>query len=1368
MHRLCLCLIALLLPLLTKAQELTPPPLQDWRGWVLKDQTFRACTLLAGRQGQGREDYLCAWPGTLTIAADAGGARIAQRWQLETEGWVPLPGDADHWPQRVSVGGVAVPVVDRDGPALWLTTGSHEVRAEIPWTQRPQSLRVPQSIALIALSVDGRVIAPVQRDGDAVTLGRGTTTAAEADSMELRVHRRLDDGIPALLTTRIQIDVSGQAREERIGPVLPEGFVALALESAQGWPVRLEDDGRLRLQVQPGSDVLSLTARATGPLTTAIARVPAQPWPGQEIWSYASAPRLRVSAASGTTQVDPQQADVPPEWRNLPAFALADGDALQIEEHSRGAAGDEANRLHLTREAWLDFDGAGWFSRDRIDGRMNSGWRFDAAAPFVVQRAQARVGAEPLLVTEGLQSGWSGVEWRTPAVALDAGLRIEAAPGAMPITGWQQVFDRISTTLHLPYGYRLLAAPGTDQAFGSWLSGWTLLDVFLAAVVILLAARLLGWPGGLLAFAYLLIGYQESGAPLWMLILALALGLIVRALPAGRLAEVAAGTRVVVLALLVVISIPFAITQVRTALYPQLEADSGYLAPDAYYAGAGVADEVMMAPAEPAPPPPPPPPAARARSAAKAAGDALESVVVTGSADRSQVMKRYAQTSVVQTGGGEPGWQVGRTYRLEWSGPVLPNQDVRLLIAPPWVVRPLKIVLVALLALLIWRLVRQAPVLPGRLRPAAAGVLTVLLSGSVLGLAPSVQAQSFPSDALLGQLRERLTEPPRCAPHCAQIASAELVAEGDELVAVLEVHAIERSAVPVPGDDKTLALRSSRLDSGVAEGLAGVAGGARMLVPRGVHRIELRWQALGDKVALSFPLKPRRVTFAGSGWQASGMSDGRLLTETISLARLRDGGDAANLPAGDQQFAPFVRVERELSLDVDWRVTTRIERLAPRDGGLVANIPSLPGERILTAGARLRDGRVELPIADGEDQAHYVATLDKQDTLTLTAPPLTGHAETWRIVVSPIWHVQFDGVPEAGFDAEQDGSTDYRVFEFHPLPGETLSVRITRPAAVAGATRAIDRVGMSSEIGQRAASHTVQLDLRASQGGEQVITLPEGAELLSVRRGGETVNLRLQDGRLTVPVVPGVQQVEITFRQAVPMATRVTTPALSLGLPAANIDLTLQLPHDRWLLAAFGPPVGPAVLVWGELLVMIVAAFLLARWRYSPLRVHQWLLLGLGFSTFSWAALVLVAVWLFALDWRQRSEPAGVLRFNAVQIALPLLTLAALLCMFNAISNGLLGAPDMYVTGNGSEAQLLRWFADRSSDVLPVAGVISLPLWVYKLAMLAWALWLAWAVVDWLRNGFAAWQRGGYWRAAAPAAKLDPIGDLPPPPPPPA
>ena len=94
-------------------------------------------------------------------------------------------------------------------------------------------------------------------------------------------------------------------------------------------------------------------------------------------------------------------------------------------------------------------------------------------------------------------------------------------------------------------------------------------------------------------------------------------------------------------------------------------------------------------------------------------------------------------------------------------------------------------------------------------------------------------------------------------------------------------------------------------------------------------------------------------------------------------------------------------------------------------------------------------------------------------------------------------------------------------------------------------------------------------------------------------------------------------------------------------------------------------------------------------------------------------ALVVVA-WLLALAGRERLKPGlGRRRFNLMQVGLVLLTLVALLTLFVAIQQGLLGRPEMQVIGNGSHGLHLRWYQDRLDGLLPSAWVISLPLWVY-------------------------------------------------------
>jgi hypothetical protein len=191
-----------------------------------------------------------------------------------------------------------------------------------------------------------------------------------------------------------------------------------------------------------------------------------------------------------------------------------------------------------------------------------------------------------------------------------------------------------------------------------------------------------------------------------------------------------------------------------------------------------------------------------------------------------------------------------------------------------------------------------------------------------------------------------------------------------------------------------------------------------------------------------------------------------------------------------------------------------------------------------------------------------------------------------------------------------------------------------------------------------------------------------------------------------------------------------------------------------------GPRVGPAVLYWGELAVLVLVAWGLSRLRWTPLKLRDWLLLGIGFSTFSWLGLGVVVAWLFAMAWRERnaaSMPAGKWRFDLVQLGLALLSLIALVVLVVAVRYGLLNDPDMHVVSPVSGPGALNWFADQSVDALPVAGAVSVPMWVYRAAMLAWAVWLAVALIGWIKWALAAWTRGEWWMPlrgpkAAPAA----------------
>jgi hypothetical protein len=149
----------------------------------------------------------------------------------------------------------------------------------------------------------------------------------------------------------------------------------------------------------------------------------------------------------------------------------------------------------------------------------------------------------------------------------------------------------------------------------------------------------------------------------------------------------------------------------------------------------------------------------------------------------------------------------------------------------------------------------------------------------------------------------------------------------------------------------------------------------------------------------------------------------------------------------------------------------------------------------------------------------------------------------------------------------------------------------------------------------------------------------------------------------------------------------------------------------------------------------------------TPLRFHHWLLLGLGLTQVPVSAAAVVVAWLLALGARREAGRRIPGRwFDVAQVALVLLTLAAVAALLVSIQVGLLGLPEMQIAGNGSTSHTLRWYQDRADATLPRASVISLPLLAYRIAMLAWALWLAQALLRWLRWGWDCFTSGELWR----------------------
>lgn len=1334
MRRSALALLAVVLcysVALSAQQAAIPPDLKPWEPWVMYGEEFRRCPMRNGVDPQDAGAFACAWPGRLRVAVSSDGGEFRQSWRTYADSWVALPGDSEHWPENTRVDGNPAPAIERDGvPRVRLGAGEHTISGSFAWVRRPESLQIAATTALVDLSIDGRAIAPVELRDRRLWLG-AVRTVTVPRALQVQVYRLLEDGIPLSLTTRLQLKVSGDAREEVLARVLPEGFVPVAIAGAL--PMRFESDGRLRVQVRSGEHHLTIIARAA-PSAEAIAVPQGEgAWAEEEVWSFRSDDRLRITALEGAPPIDPIQAGVPEDWRGMSAFRLQRGAAVTIAERSRGLSSADAHQLKLERQLWLTFDHDDFIAADHISGTMQQGWRLDMLSPY--RLLNARRADELMLITDGAD-GRTGVEVRNAGVDLTTLARVPR-DGARAATGWDARFDDVQTLLYLPPGHRLLAAWGADDAPGAWLNQWRLLDLFLLMLAAAAAYRLLGWGGAVLAAAVILLTHQESGAPGWLWINLFVAVALFRLVPEGRLRSWARGYRFVALITISLVLIAFGVEQYRFALHPQLMPVDVVAQGYGMMASKAVQREGMAQDAV-------------ATSAAMMTQEFASAPSASAAIERSRTreepkqLERYAPDAMLQTGPGIPNWSY-LTYRLHWSGPVDETQAVRLTIVPPWLLSVWRIVGVLVAAALLLALIQLAYGVPKnwRLPPwrstAAAGFLLALVAAS---FAPRAHAQA-PDPSVLAELKKRLSEPAKCVPNCVEAVMATVLVSGERLDVQMEVHAQASTVLGIPQAGPQWIIDRVAIDDRAVDSVARAGEQLQLPVAPGVHRINIAGRiAQAYELALEFPTVPRRIAVHAEGWDAAGISEGRLLNTSLQLTRRTTAG-APERMAASQRFAPFVRIQRRAYLGLDWTVTTTVQRLAPEEGAFTLRLPLLPGESVLTPGLQVGDAGVLVSMPSGESSVSWESALERVDRLHWTAAASDQPwVEQWEVVVSPTWHAEFAGTP-AILPTEDAGGL--WINQFLPRPGEALDLTVVRPVASPGDTVAVDTVDLATRFSQRVADSTLHFSYRSSRGGRHDLRIPQDAQVKRVVADEQSVPLRPVAGVLPLTLQPGQHQVTVEFSRGDGTSLVSRSPEIDLGVEGTNVHTSLALPYGRWILFAWGRGVGPAILYWGELALFIVVALALGRVRRTPLRTRDWLLLGLGLSTFSWWVLIVFGAWLFVLDRRHEIRIQQRWQFNAAQVLLGVFSLAALAVLVSAIPYGLLGQPDMGVI-NGSQTDL-PWFMDRTAPQLPQPFVLSVSIWFYKLAMLLWALWLSFALLRWLPWAWRQYTSEGVWRS---------------------
>lgn len=1357
MMKYILLFLWLLLPLV-QAQQKIPAALKDWEDWALWDEEHRKCP---SPYNDGAE-HGCFWPSEIVLKANAKSGSFSLMVTVYHETWVSLPGDDDHWPLNVQDQGKPVAVtLHEDLPSVRLQAGVHRITGDYRWAEMPQKISIPQQYGVVRLEVEGKALPFASWDEDgSLWLKRNRTEENDKDFMGVQVYRLIEDGIPMWLETQVEISVSGKSREVELGHVIPEGWSLSSVDSQI--PVAVDDQGLTKVQVRAGKWLVKMRAFRTSPVAEFRMK---KDMPGvvqNELVAFKASPELRMVEIKNATPIDVTQTTFPPEWRQYPVYQWVTTQAITLEEKMRGSGLQSRKSLTGSRQLWFNEKGHGYIYQDRLAGSMQNLWRLDVIDSLDL--GSVKINGEGQLITRNPKTKARGVELRHRNINLEA-MGTAKESRNIPASGWNAPVDSLNITFHLPPGWRMLALFGAEKVNGDWLTSWTLLDLFILLIFSLSIFRLWGMGPGILAFVALGLIYHEPLSPRYSLLFLLIPLALLRVVKEEKARKWISGWKYIALTVVVLVMVPFSYQQIQSILYPQLEPHSEWSNPlDRLFMKARnsrMDEQTVALNANQALPAAAPQAMDEQGEIGLSTGEAINgsasSVQESGARlssmggssykkgtkiyDYSKGNLKQEAKARIQTGPGLPEWS-WRQVSCNWSGPVSDREFIHPILIPPFVTRLLTLTGLILILVLFHRLLGGGKITLPRagFKPGAAVLIALLL---LMGAGQS--HAEVPDKQTLDTLKARLMKKPDCFPNAAEIPSVNVQIRENQISFDARIDAAIETSVPLPGRLPSWSPVKVTVNGKTDAALVRKGGFLWVVVPAGVSQVHVEGMLPSTgEWEWSFQLKPRTVTVDAPGWNITGVKpDGTPETQIFFSRKLKES-EKQSADYERREFQSMVVVNRVLEIGLTWQIHNTVTRLSSAGKAISLEIPLIPGEQILTNDVTVKDGKVEVRLPAFVDSFSWNSELTPSAGIKLQAAETDRWVEQWHLAASPIWNVELAGLNPV-FESQEAALTPV----WHPWPGESVTLTLGRPEAVNGPTMTIHRVRQETTPGARNRTTSLNLVLQSSVGDNLELGLPEEVEVTSVTRAGANIPVRRDKGRLVIPVQPGMQEVQIEWKEIKNLGWHTRPDRVVLPVDCANVTTVLKVPASRWILATHGPLRGPAVRFWGVLVFGLVVAWVLGGLKLSPLTRMQWALLMVGLTQIYPIAALLVVAWLFFLSYRGTKEFLQVKPelFNIRQIVLVILSGASLIIFLMVVQKGLLGRPSMFVVGNGSNQSTLNWFTAQFGGLLPSPGYVSVSIWVYRILMLAWALWLANSLTRWLSWGWKQFTLGGVWKA---------------------
>ena len=1145
-------MIALLYFLISFSLAEEPRFVKEWTAWLLQAHPQKLCI----------DETRCQWMGELTLQLAPDEASFTLKGRIDSRGWVSLLGNEGVWPINVSANGEHIPVIEKNGiPQVYLEAGEYLLSGTIIWNEIPNHINLPKDIAIISVSENGAMKDFLLDEKHRLLLQ--ANMKENLQDYQITVLRKLSDGIPLALETRLIVRVSSKPQVINFGPMIASDIeLHHIISTSTTW---FDEQGNLMAQLPVGEHQLIIHNSINAAVSTITLPETPSKWPANEYWVFESNKTLRSIQLGNLSSIAPDQTPTPSEWKRLPTYRL-ESRTISITEYRRGNPTPPPNSLHLTREIWPRLGGTGYLVQDSISGTMNQDWHFVASS--ALQPTKAEANGIPLSIMKN-DDGSTLVSNRNAQV----NLQVEAlvSQDTLPLTGWNTPFDSIFFKLHLPPGWSILysSAPQADSSHRNIL----VINIFLLGISLFVKRKKFD----ITEFSFQTVATICSSicAPLTTFVWQLVYGIIQFFKPNPLLSSL------VSLIFLLGISLettyqPLAIT---TATFHEQK---------------NVFIDTISEPEWEEEP-----------QDARGWDQRAFSVAPEKKLNKAEFQYR-APSYIVQMGTGTPQWQ-GSLVNNRWPEGVIADENFStILISKSERYLYFWFGLSAALAFF-WLRNRkmQASI--------SSAVLAGIIGGAALLNPIPAQAEEFPTPEIEKKLIERATLK-ECQENCSDISLMVLKISEEELRIELEAHAQTDTYITLPGPSNIWRPEAILLNGKKYSDLREREDGfIEARLSKGVWNIALIGSSQ-EILQLQFQDIPHRTDFLSETWSVEGLENDGSIRQSILLQKQQ---------AQNAQFqaAPQIRLYRDFDLGVEWLVRNRLQRVGENQGPIRVNLPLLKGEKVISGRHSVIDDQLIIELAPEQNQVSWNSLLPESSELNLSSNAGPHFSEQWNIRCGTQFNCIPTGiVPLAHLNAQQDWLLNYT-----PLPSEELNVQIQRFTAAPGKTYRLDQVTLHHHLGQYQIQSTLSFEIIASQSGTLSLKLPEGAVLQSFLLNGEKFPFDAQKD-IVIPYELGKQSISFSWTIANSDLSRsIFAPSLHETFSNVNIQLSQDaklLPvyasHFWWKPSHEGP----ILAIFSIFLAMILAKTPKSQYSFGVWLGLSFASLQLGISfAFIWLAL---------------------------------------------------------------------------------------------------------------------------------------------------